>query len=174
MLYLLWALLNIGLFLFFVAACVKATRLVREHFGLLTAIIFAVGLLSFVSGSGRKNKSENGESTPSWTFAPEETVDRNGRMPIKAELEKTPVSRCVLTITYGKDRQTGANVPVRAFVGIEGLISGIAWDPAFVIVNPTEEAKRFEYYVSTTVEWKLLGATVYSQPKEYKGFVTFR
>jgi hypothetical protein len=79
------------------------------------------------------------------------------------------VSKYELAIKYGKDRQGQVNVPISANAWTTGFISGTNWRPSFIIVDRTDDNTKFQYYVQGIMEWKLLGATIYSQPKEYKG-----
>src|SRR5687768_6809478 len=91
MIYLLWGILNIGVFLFFVVTCFRATRLVREHLGLLASIIFVFGLLSFISNSNndKDNKDLGSTQTGTWKFSSEDSLDRNATFVIDIELEET-------------------------------------------------------------------------------------
>ena len=59
MLYLLWGLLNIGLFIYFIVISIKATKLVREKVGLFASLIFLFGLLSFGGRSNNDDKEPN-------------------------------------------------------------------------------------------------------------------
>lgn len=173
MLYLLWGLLNIGLFLFFVVTCFRATKLVREKFGLLAAIVFAFGLLSFISNANKnKNNKEPGSSQiRTWKFTSEDSLDRNTAALIFIKLEKTLVSKYELSVKYGKAKQGQMNVPISANSFTTGFVSGTNWEPSYIIVNQTEDNTKFQYNVHGIIEWKLLGATIYSQPKEYSGLV---
>lgn len=60
--YLLWSILNIGLFLFFIIICFKATKLIREKLGLIATIVFVFGLLSFVGNSNNHNDNKEPDS----------------------------------------------------------------------------------------------------------------
>ena len=171
MLYLLWGLLNIGVFGFFVVTCFRATKLVRERFGLFSSIIFVFGLLSFVSHSNdnNDNKEPNSNQIRTWKFSSEDSLDRNATFLIDVELEKTLLSKYQLGIKYGKDQQQQLNIPISANSWTTGFVSGTNWKPSSIIVNRTNDNTKFEYYVDGIMEWKLLGATIYSQAKEYKG-----
>jgi hypothetical protein len=171
MLYLLWGLLNIGLFLFFVVTCFRATRIVREKFGLFASVIFVFGLLSFIGNSNndKDNKEPGSSQIRTWKFVSEDSLDRNATFLIHVELEKTLISKYDLGIKYGKDKQQNLNIPISAYSSMTGFVSGTNWEPSSIIVNRTSDNNKFEYYVHGTMEWKLLGTTVYSQPKEYKG-----
>ena len=56
MLELIWGILNIALLLYFFVICFKVIKLIRENLGLLATLIFAIGILSFVS---KPNKEKN-------------------------------------------------------------------------------------------------------------------
>jgi hypothetical protein len=171
MIYIFWALLNIGLFLFFILTCFRATRLVREKLGFFASIIFAFGLLSFLSNSSddKDNKEPNLNQIRTWKFISEDSLDRNTTMLIDIELEKTLISRYELGIKYGKDKQGQFNIPISANSWTTGFVSGTNWKPSSIIVNRTNDNNKFEYYANGVMEWKLLGATIYSQQKEYRG-----
>ncbi len=173
MTYLFWGLLNIGLFLFFIVTCFKATKLIREKLGLFASIIFVFGLLSFVGHSNNEydNKESNSNQIKTWKFISEDSLNRNATYLLDIDLEKTLVSKYDLGIKYGKDRQGEMNIPISAYSSTSGFISGTNWKPVSIIVNRTTDNNKFEYYVDGVVEWKLLGTTIYSQLKEYKGIV---
>jgi hypothetical protein len=171
MIYLLWSLLNIGLFLFFIATCFKAAKLVREKLGLLASIIFVFGLLSFAGNSNNDNdnKEPNSNHIRTWKFVSEDSLKNNESHLLDIGLEKTLISKYDLVIKYGKDRQGQINVPISAYSSTNGFISGTNWKPISIIINRSTDNNKFEYFVDGVVEWKLLGTTIYSQPKEYKG-----
>jgi hypothetical protein len=171
MTYLLWGLLNIGLFIFFIVICFRATKLIREKVGLFASIIFVFGLLSFVghSNNDNDNKEPNSNQIKTWKFISEDSLKSNDSYLLDIDLEKTLVSKYGLGIKYGKDKQGQINIPISAYSSTTGFISGTNWKPVSIIVNRTNDNNKFEYFVDGVVEWKLLGATIYSQLKEYKG-----
>jgi hypothetical protein len=169
MIYLLWSLLNIGLSLFFIAICFKATKLVREKIGLFASIVFISGLLSFVGISNNDNKELSSNYIKTWKFVSEDSLKNNESHLLNIELDKTLIAKYDLGIKYGKDRQGQINIPISAYSSTNGFISGINWKPISIIVNTTDDNNKFEYSVDGVMEWKLLGATIYSQLKEYKG-----
>lgn len=171
MLYLLWGLINIGLFLFFIVICFRATKLTREKLGLFASIVFVFGLLSFIGHSNNDNdlKEPNSNQIKTWKFDSEDSLNRNATFFIDIDLEKTLVSKYDLGIKYGKDKQGQLNIPISAYSSTTGLIGGTNWKPISIIVNRTDDNNKFEYFVDGVVEWKLLGATIYSQLKQYKG-----
>ncbi len=169
MTYLLWGLFNIGIFLFFIVICFKATKLVREKLGLFASIIFVFGLLSFVGNSSNDNKEPNSNYIKTWKFVSEDSLKNNDSYLLSVDLEKTLISKYDLGIKYGKDRQGQTNIPISAYSSTTGFTSGTNWKPVSIIINRTNDNNKFEYFVDGVVEWKLLGATIYSELKEYKG-----
>ena len=170
MLYLIWGLLNISLFLYFLIICFKATRLVREKAGLLASIIFVVGLLSFIgqSNNNSDNKEPNSNQIKTWKFISEDSINRNSTSSLDIVLEKTLVSKYNFGLKYGKDHRQ-LNVPISAYSSTSGFVSGTNWKPIAIVVNRTADNNKFEYFVDGVVEWKILGLTIYSQLKGYKG-----
>jgi hypothetical protein len=178
MIYLLWGLLNIGLAIYFIITCFKATKLIHEKNGLLASAIFVCGLLSFVVFSKKnddnKVRIDNKKETilgrnKTWEFASKDSLKRNSTNWIDIDLEKTIISKFVLCIEYGKVKQGELNVPISAITSTSGFLSGTSWKPISISVNRTTDNNKFEYLVVGFVKWKLLGATLYSQQKEYSG-----
>ena len=175
MLYLLWSLLNIALFLYFIIICFKATKLLREKVGLLASIIFVAGSLSFIGQSNidNDNKEPNSNQIRTWKFHSADTLNKNATFSLDVILEKTLVSKYNLGIKYGKNQEQ-FNIPISAYTMTTGFSSGTNWKPITIVVNRTADNNKFEYMVTGMVEWKLLGATLYSQLKEYKGIASTR
>ena len=174
MFYLLWGLLNVGLFLFFIVICFRATKLIRQNFGLLASIVFVFGLLSFIghSNNNNDNREPNSNQIKTWKFTSDDRLSRHPTSSVFIDLEKTLVSKYYLFVLYGKDKDGQINIPISASSSTNGFISGTNWKPISIFINRTDDNNKFEYFVSGVVEWKLLGATIYSQLKEYKGIVS--
>lgn len=170
MTYLLWGLLNLGIFLFFIVVCFQATKLIREKIGLFASIVFVFGLLSFMGQPGKDNNKEpTSNQMKTWKFASPDSLKSNDSHILNMTLEKTMLSKYDLGIVYGKDNEGQSNIPISAYSSTTGFIIGTNWQPTSIIVNRTSENNKFAYLVKGIVEWKLLGATLYSQVKEYNG-----
>lgn len=176
MAYLLWGLLNIGLFLFFIVICFKATRFIREKSGLFAAIIFVFGLFSFIGypNNDNNNKEPGSNQIKTWKYISEDSLKNNNSYVLSVDLEKTLVSTYELVIKYGKDEQGQINIPISAYSSATGFVSGINWRPVAIIVNRTNDNSKFSYLVDGVAEWKLLGTKIYSQTKAYKGIVLLK
>jgi hypothetical protein len=171
MLYLFWALLNLGLAILFLVFLFKATKYIKERLGLLAAVVFAVVLLSFM-GSANNDKGNNGLD-PRQVVTPGFNSDSMSNRPyvfVTIDLAKTLISKYSLGVTYGKDKHLH-NIPVTANAWLTGFESGTSWKPNSIIVNLTDDNMKFEYQVEGTVKWTLLGLPVYYQSKTWKGTV---
>jgi hypothetical protein len=129
------------------------------------------GLLSFVGSSNSDNeyKEPNSNKIKTWKFVSEDSLKNYENFMLDIELERTLIAKYELGIVYGKDRQKQINTPISAYSLTSGFISGTNWRPVSIIVNTTKDNNQFEYSVDGVLEWKLLGAMIYSQQKEYKG-----
>jgi energy-coupling factor transporter transmembrane protein EcfT len=176
MLYLVWALLNIGLFIFFIVICFNATKLIKEKFGVLTSIVFVLGLLLFIEQSNvdKDNKEPNSNQIKTWKFNSSDSLDKGSIVFRDFDLEKTLISKYSLGIGYGKDKQLQNNIPVSANTWTTGFESGTSWEPISIIINRTDDNLKFEYDVNGTIKWNLLGMTMYSQPKHWKGIAVLK
>lgn len=174
MLYLVWALLNIVLFFSFIAVCFKATALIRRNIGTAAAVIFVFGLLSFTNqaNSDKDNLEPHSNQIKTWHFVPEDSLDGNSTWSVRTELEKTLVSTYTLGVKYGKDKELKNYVPISAYTSVTGFQSGTSWNPQSITINRADS--NFSYEVSGTVKWKLLGFTIYEQPKLWKGVAAFK
>lgn len=171
MLYLLWSLINIGLFIFFIVFCFKATKLLREKIGFYAAAIFVIGLLSFVGNSNNENdnKDPNTNQTRSWKFTSEDSLKSNESHLLHINIKKTLIAKYNLLIRYGKAIHEDQNIPISASSTTDGFISGTNWKPLYIRINRTNDNKKFEYFVNGVIQWKLLGAVVFSHYKTYEG-----
>ena len=175
MLHLLWALVYIGVFVIFVSTCFRATRLIREKYGMLLAVIFAIGLLSFVGAGTNDADGEAGKrKTGSWNLADHDNHlagQRTGIVDIM--LDENLINKTRLTISYTKSPE-GIASPYEGSIVTLGFIAGTRWRPILIDVKKTDEDNKFSYRVRGILEWKLLSATIYSQMKSAEGFVSIK
>lgn len=169
MLYLLWALLNVAPFLFFVVLCFTPARVIKQRFGAFGTMFFLFGFLIFFGPFGCDNQKSVSTKDETWTFASADVLRTGPTLLAHLDLEKTLLSKYQLFITYGKAGHWQTNVPVSARSSTEGFICGTNWKPRSIVLTRTDDNNKFAYHVDGTVEWKLFGATVFYQPKEYNG-----
>lgn len=164
--YILWALLNIGLFVYFLFICLQGLKLIREEIGLFAAIIFVLGILSFRSYNDNKNPQPNQHKK--WQFATKDSLALNEIKHLNVDLENTVMSSYLLNIHYGKDKNQ-MKIPISAYSSTSGFIVGTIWKPEVVDVEVTANNTKFKYWVNGVVDWKLFGLKLFSQSKTYKG-----
>ncbi len=174
MIYLMWGLINIGLLLYFIFICFRATRLIREKLGLFASLIFVFGLLSFIGSCNNNHHKLNPNNAGTWQFNSEDNSIDNSTNGVDVDLEKTLISKYSLAIVYGEDKKTKLNFPIKAYSTTNGFISGTKWLPISINVNKTDDNKKFQFLVQGIIEWKLLGTTLYSQAKLYRGFAQIK
>lgn len=176
MLYLLWGLLNVGLFIFFLVLSVNAARLIREKFGILGSAIFVFGVVSFIGRSFANNDNrEPGAGKPrTWEFHTSDSLRNDFHAMAEVVLEENLISTYSLGISYGRTERTQENLPINAQSWTTGFISGTSWQPHYILANQTENNQVFQYEVKGSVKWRLLGLTIYSQSKHWKGTVELR
>ncbi len=166
MLHILWALINVGLSVYFIFICVKATKHIKQKVGLIAAIVFLVFLFSFMKNLNEDNNNEVRKSI----FSDSSEITSGKTSYANLILEKTSISQYELHLIYGKKVGSEIITPIHADSGMNGWVLGVVWRPLEISVDP-ELKNKLKYSVNGVVEWKLLGLTVYSQPKFYKGYV---
>jgi hypothetical protein len=168
MIHLIWGLLNIGLLIYFLTICFNAIKLVRREIGLLAAIVFVIGLLSFCGHENKTDKEANSNKTKIWTFVSKDSLTQKPTSFLQVELERNLISKYDLEVIYGKDRNN-VNVPISAYTATDGFVIGTNWRGESIVVDKTNDNNKFHYSVAGVVEWHLLGITVYTQPKTFTG-----
>jgi len=174
MLYLLWSLLNIGLFLLFIVTSVRATKLLREKFGIFTSVVFIIGLLSFMNHSEPSNVNANSGQIKSWKFQLSDSINRNSIAHVKIKLEGDLILQYNLYIEYGKDSLGQSNIPISAFSTRTGSFITTDWETQLIQVEMTNDKNKFNYNVYGVERWKLLGGTIITRYREFKGVALIR
>ena len=166
MIYLLWTLLNIGLFLFFIVICFRATKLIRDKFG----------LLSFVSNSGDRDdliEKENPQ-LKKWAFKASDKIEQNTSTYTHLTIDKSLVSYIDLGVSFGQEKSTKDIVPIEANSNLLGLVGGHKWQTKTISLDKSSIANVWIYTVLGSLKWKLLGSTIYSQNKTLTGRIVNR
>jgi hypothetical protein len=165
--YLFWVILNIGVFLFFIFICFRATKLIREKLGSLSALIFVFGLLSFVVNS-KDDYQKSGERYE-FNFNKDNSKSLDNKSVAFATLDNNLIFKTQLAVLYSRANDNSLIVPTYGYSTMSGLIAGHRWKASLVSVNA--EGAKIEYSVFGTIEWKLLGMVIYTQNKKYTGFI---
>lgn len=85
-------------------------------------------------------------------------------------IDKNLISTINLGVLYGKEGISGKNVGIEANSSLYGFTGGHVWKPLTILVDTTRTKEILQYNVTGTLQWKLLGTTIYSEYKTYAGF----
>lgn len=149
MLYLVWSLLNLGLGVWFVIIAFGVLKLVREHMGLLSTVIFILGVFSLIRGTVVTEKTPVHKMTKSEKF---------GVHPLKHDM----MFELDLHYTYSTDSLHQSKL--EASIQKNGLLVGHDWQTIFVEVS--KSGKTVTYTATGFVKWKLLGILIYDGASE--------
>lgn len=150
MVYLLWSVLNLAALAWFVFISFSVLKLIKDNMGSPALVIFILGSLSFIK----------------------DTISIKGSQPVTDQQLITAtsiVNRDLLysnTLSYYYPKDSGST-EMYGEVLQTGLVVGHAWKslpPTFYFKN-----KKLYYSIRGNHEWKFLGLTLYSEPKEFKG-----
>lgn len=157
---LIWGILNIAIFIAFIVICFQALKFIREKMGLFACVIFALGLLSFTS----KPKDNNSEF---------KQFDLNNKTAKVANSNNGRNQRIVIDDNLTSKMSLSVNYTAKELLNAqssrEGFISGTNWYPISIILNKSNGENQYVYSVYGTLEWRLLGITIYSQSKKFEG-----
>lgn len=174
MIYLFWGILNIAILIFFIFTCFRATKLLRDQYGLIASIVFIFGLFSLLSVLSYRNNNHLpvGNQDKAWTLNEDSVVTSTTLL--RTNLEETLISNYQLEIVYGKSKHSNRYLPLKTFSSMTGFTSGTNWEPVIIKVDTTADDKKFKYTVFGVVQWNLLGTTVFTQHKTYNGFASIK
>lgn len=172
MIHFIWAILNIIFAITFLVICYKGAKLIKNEIGLWAAMIFVVGLLSLMNIFNKDGiQYKQNEKIVKKGFSPIDSIITNTTKNRNMVLEENAISDFNLEIEYGQNKITKLNTPIDAKVNILGTVNGRRWKPMMYLINQTNSNTKFAYDVYGLVEWKLMGITIYTQQKSFKGFV---
>ena len=165
--------MNVGLFIFFIILCFKATKLIRENLGIFAAIIFVIGLLSFISNSGKNNAPNNNakDETRKWRFYPGDSIAPNMSKFTSKVIDENLGFKLNIGVVFSEHLSTGNIVPAKASSFMTGFVIGYNWNPTVISIIPTTIKGQYVYDVNGVFEWKLLGLTLYSHIKRFSGAI---
>jgi len=150
MVYLLWSLVNLAALCWFLYISFSVLKLIKEHLGVPSLIIFILGSLSFSQGTLTNDK---------------QPTSYNDQMTLGVQIiDEQLWYNTSLFYAYPKDSVTGE---ARGDVSQSGLVIGHSWKPASSRL--WFENGKLNYSVSGTHEWKFLGLKLYSEPQRFTG-----
>lgn len=158
MLYLLWTAINGAAVVYFFASCVTAARAVRERAGLLPLLVVGLGLLSLHGSSSASTTWSSHPAARSWTGAVEHKY---------LKLEEYHLAAIELGVTYALAADSGQ--VIHSHTLLTGLKLGENWQPT--VTQVTIKNHKLYYAAAGFMDWKLLGTTIYREPKQLTGVV---
>lgn len=154
MIYLLWSLFNIGMLVWFLLIAFGALKLFLKEIGMVSTIIFVIGIFSFIKGSVVNNQEQG------YQLQKNEVIGKHN-------LENALSFHLDLSYVYKKDTTYTGQLSSKILV--TGLISGHGWNPG---LTSTEMKKNIvNYHITGFHQWKLLGLVLYNQEQEFKGII---
>jgi len=164
---LIWGLLNGILFIYFIIICFKSVKLVKENIGVLAALIFVIGLLSFISKPIEKNIIDKNIEILNQTN-PTKAFDGNSFFR-EITLEDNLTSNINLSIVVGENKTTKALSILNANSNRTGFIFGTNWNAKNIDIDLQKDQNYCNYVVFGILEWKILGFTIYLEDKTFSG-----
>jgi len=174
MFFLFWTLLNVGLFLYFIFICLRATRRVWERVGLFAACLMVFGLLSFIGHSKEQIKQPGPNPGNQWVTEQEEYQRLAPAVSISKNLVRSPTYKITLDIQCARDPKTGKIVPITASQNGNGLMAGFTLKPSSVYLSQTNEENKYRYYVDCSFAWTLLGLISYHDQRTFTGVIELK
>lgn len=172
----LWALLNLLLLIYFIYLSFQAVKLLKEHKGWLSAILFAIVLGAYLAGipvakevEGKYNIKEK-----SWVLSPNDSLEGSSRELHEIILEKNVISSYTVFLHSGKAKEQLHYIPADANIVTVGLSMGTSLYPTYVLFRPTEKKNEYQYEIQATLSWSLINIPVYSQHKSWTGTIRLK
>ena len=166
MIELIWGILNIAILIYFIIICFKATKIIREKLGGFAALIFVFGLLSFIS--------KPSESTKKFDFQNEskKKITFNGNTYSREKiLQDNLTTNIAISVSFGEN--TIEKKLLNASVNRNGFVSGTDWQTTNMNINKVDN-NNYKYNVSGTIDWKILGITLYTEMKKFSGKIELK
>lgn len=138
MLYILWGLVNICLFIFFIVCCYRATGLLNNKFGPLSAFIFVLGILGVM---GSNNEQNNKVNTNAISLMPKDSVWRGDTYSKSLDADKSFVASYHAFLKYGID-PLGNAITIEMNATELGITCGTKWKPQYATINAGSKKKR--------------------------------
>jgi len=164
MLELIWGILNFSILIYFFFLCFQATKKIRDNFGRIAALVFVLGLVSFIN-------KPNEENNLFQTF----DLQKDAGFPNKYNgntfstdklLEENLTTKISLSIQFGENNSE--KKLLKAEIYRDGFVSGTEWKATNVTISPLDRI-NYQYQATGIIDWKILGITLYSQSKEFNG-----
>lgn len=166
MLELIWGILNFAILIYFIIICFKAVKVIRENLGGIAALVLVLGVLSFKVNSKDENNKFKTFDLQNVSQKMESEKFKGSTYFKDIKLEQNLLTDFHVLIKYGEDNNEIKLLT--AFVNRTGIEMGTEWKPSTVLLNKLHN-NLYEYNISGSIDWKILGIRFYSQFKEFRG-----
>ena len=166
MLELLWGILNIAILIYFIIICFKAIKIVRDNLGGIATLIFVIGLMSFIAKPNEENLKTKTFNFNVKSISKGEEKSNGNNFSQNIVLENKLVSTIRATIAFKEDDQK-----IRllyAYADRSGFVSGIDWKVSNIDISKNAD-NSYNYQITGTKDWRILGLRLYTQFKIFKG-----
>ena len=166
----LWGLLNLGLFASLLGGLFSGFRSLRNRFGILGVILpFIVLAGMFYNASNKSQTKRTIESFRDTVVQQTLAVDLLPRHPYYVILEDLKTLAINQLILLSQIDQSDS-LQIQSSSYLTGFTSGIIWSTIHTHVN-VQSKQRLQYRTAGTLEWQLLGFTLFKQAKQFDGYV---
>jgi hypothetical protein len=166
MLELLWGTLNIAILIYFLIICFKVTKIVRENLGIFATLIFVFGLMSFI-GNQKEENTENKIFNLQYETEKSEHNKFDGNTYLREKiLENNLMTDIHISISFGEN--SIEKKLLTSYVYRNGFVSGTDWKTSNINVSKLDN-NNYQYNVTGTIDWKILGIKFYTELKEFNG-----
>jgi hypothetical protein len=159
MIELIWFLLNLTILIYFLYICFEVLKLIKNKIGIIKTIIITIGFISITThnSNNEKNFIDILDKSNRYTekFKVEELIDNN------------IISKIKLSIFYVNENNEiiFTNAKSENF----GLIGGTDLEIHSISFNKSEIINQYEYRLSASKIWKILGIRIYTESINYDG-----
>ena len=171
---LIWGIFNAVVLIYFFVICIKSVKIVRDGLGGLAGFVLVIGLLSFISKEDSKNLAEKNIN-----FYNQESSNNSTKSKFSGNsfhqdvsLEKKLTSEIWLNIYFGEEKND--LVIISANCMKSGLVSGTKWNVHSIQVDKPKNTNYCNYFVSGSVDWRIMGLNLYSESKIFEGKVILK
>ena len=164
MMYLIWAILNLTLWLYFLYLIAALILIGKRVF---QGKLRAFSILLFIVGAGHILSANDGEATNQIMFA-EKDDSPNSSILREITLDDNLSFATKGWIKYSVEGDTLA--PVLCSSSLSEFVCGFEWQLDLATADEIRKDEEASYQVSGTLEWNLFGVNVYSQNKNFSSF----
>lgn len=152
----------------------KITFYIKDKWGDFYGAIFVFAVVLFFLRDNPESNNSNDHKSEHLEFTSRDSVTDRDNGSVMVELGKNTLSRYNMRVKYGVSKSTHHKVPVEIGFIKTGRGDATELEVSSTRLEDVDASDRMEYFVDGMLNWKLLGFTVYRQPKSYHGFATLK